>query len=150
MHLFKEFAKNWDYRFQKPQQYSVLSRVSGTHFQKPLLPSYCNSWMTAHYNGPTECALGLVFLGNRVPNLLAVHAKFKDYCLTLSTPPHIPPPKMSLFGDTQNRFQKQEKDLNSPGKSAFWTFLRRLANILPLLRHISFKRSAFESHGSMY
>ena len=65
--------------------------------------------------------------------------------------------KMPLFGDTQlpqnyrSRFQKTRlryfEDLTLSGKSVFWPFLRRLANILHLLRHISFKRSAFESHG---
>ena len=63
----------------------------------------------------------------------------------------------ALFGDTQlpqnyrSRFQTRRegfvKDLTLPGKSAFWPFLRRLANILHLLRPISFKRSAFESQG---
>ena len=41
----------------------------GKHFQKPLLPSRCTSWNTIHYNGPTECMSGLVFLQSRVPNL---------------------------------------------------------------------------------
>ena len=64
--------------------------------------------------------------------------------------------KMPLFGDAQlpqnyrSRFQKTRKgyfkDLTLLGKSAFGPFLR---NILHLLRHISFKRSAFESHSSM-
>ena len=65
---------------------------------------------------------------------------------------------MPLFGDTElpqnyrSRFQKRIqgffKDLALPGKSAFWPFLRRLANILHLLRHISFKRFAFETQGT--